>query len=680
MTDRQMCNAVALGLSLLLLSLAAQAATLNVTSSADAGPNTLRDALTNAADGDAITFNLPNPATLNLNSELVCNKNLIIRGPGAERLILSGQGLYRVLHITAGTTYISSCTIANGSDIAGSVMYGGGVLIDAGGSLYMDQCVVQHNYADGQGAGIYSTGVCLEINRSIIQDNVVYNMASFGGAIWANNSGAFNVYNSTLANNHSGLSGGCIEAAGAPMHMFNTTVSGNLSAAGGAVNVGNAVICNSTITNNQSYNESGGLVASAGNVRLQNTILAGNSSAHPNGHTDFQINYGGLVTSNGYNVIGSQGDAAVSWQSSDIVGTESSQVNPDLTALGNNGGYVQTNRPNAGSPVIDPADGNGAPFVDGRGYLRTNTADRGACEYNGQLPVALPGNWLDPTSLVAHWQAVGGVLDYALDISTDASFASVLDGWGNSLVGNATSVVVPGLSAGITYYYRVRAINGVYQSFYSNTVSSAYATPTMTPTATLTSTATETATITPTITATATLSVTPTVTMTATVTKTATQTATLTSTATRTPTSTSTPVDTRTVTSTLTPTSTATPTITPSVSLTQTVTATRISTPSSTPTARNPWADMDMTGKLFLAYPNPAREQVRFLVSPGRSVRVKITVLNANGERVGTVEDILPAGPGVVVWHCQDVAPGIYLARIFLDGREIGKTKVAVVR
>ena len=73
-------------------------------------------------------------------------------------------------------------------------------------------------------------------------------MASFGGAIWANNSGAFNIYNSTLANNHSALMGGCIEAGGAPLHMFNTTVSGNLSAERGAITVENAIICNSTIT------------------------------------------------------------------------------------------------------------------------------------------------------------------------------------------------------------------------------------------------------------------------------------------------------------------------------------------------------------------------------------------------------------------------------------------------
>jgi len=127
-------------------------------------------------------------------------------------------------------------------------------------------------------------------------------------------------------------------------------------------------------------------------------------------------------------------------------------------------------------------------------------------------------------------------------------------------------------------------------------------------------------------------------------------------------------------------TSTATAVNTPDSTLTFTSTVTPVNTPSATLTPRNPLEDVDMSGRLFLTFPNPAKEQVRFLVNPERSVRVEVFIANLNGERVATVAGTLPPGHGTVVWQCRSVAPGVYLARILMDGKEIGKCKVAVVR
>jgi hypothetical protein len=68
------------------------------------------------------------------------------------------------------------------------------------------------------------------------------------------------------------------------------------------------------------------------------------------------------------------------------------------------------------------------------------------------------------------------------------------------------------------------------------------------------------------------------------------------------------------------------------------------------------------------------------LLSPDRTVQVKVQLTNLNGETVATVTDSLPAGRGVVAWDCHGVAPGLYIARILMDGKEIGMCKVAVVR
>jgi hypothetical protein len=119
------------------------------------------------------------------------------------------------------------------------------------------------------------------------------------------------------------------------------------------------------------------------------------------------------------------------------------------------------------------------------------------------------------------------------------------------------------------------------------------------------------------------------------------------------------------------PTATPTPSPTPQASATPTPTATPISG----------LADVDLTGKLFLAFPNPAKSQVQFLFQQlDHPVAAKIDIYNFNGERVGSVGGSLGVGRGqVLVWDCSQVVPGMYVAQITLDGKLLGKTKIAVV-
>jgi hypothetical protein len=174
-----------------------------------------------------------------------------------------------------------------------------------------------------------------------------------------------------------------------------------------------------------------------------------------------------------------------------------------------------------------------------------------------------------------------------------------------------------------------------------------------------------------------TFTVTPTFTPTRTMTRTVTPTATVTRTATSTPSITPTPTSTATyVTLTWTPTSTVTPTAT----RTPTATNTPISTSTPTMTATSAVSSVDLGGREVIAYPNPARQSMRFIMNLEQSAVVKVEIYNAAGERVTTLTDTL-SGPGVyLTWNCADHARGAYIARVFKGNEELATLKVALVK
>ena len=69
------------------------AATLTVTTTADSGAGSLRQALADANDGDTIQFDAAlNGQTIGLTSaELVIDKNITISGPGPNQLAVRGS-------------------------------------------------------------------------------------------------------------------------------------------------------------------------------------------------------------------------------------------------------------------------------------------------------------------------------------------------------------------------------------------------------------------------------------------------------------------------------------------------------------------------------------------------------------------------------------------------------------
>ena len=78
-------------------------------------------------------------------------------------------------------------------------------------------------------------------------------------------------------------------------------------------------------------------------------------------------------------------------------------------------------------------------------------------------PEALPATVANTGGFTANWNGVPGVARFRLDVATDELFsaASILPAWNNVDVSNTLSFIVTGLTSGVSYFYRVRAINAV---------------------------------------------------------------------------------------------------------------------------------------------------------------------------------------------------------------------------
>jgi uncharacterized repeat protein (TIGR02543 family) len=112
-------------------------------------------------------------------------------------------------------------------------------------------------------------------------------------------------------------------------------------------------------------------------------------------------------------------------------------------------------------------------------YYRVRAATTSAISANSNTaslttappaPTALNASNFLGTSFTANWSTSPGTTGYRLDVSPNNAFSSYVSGYQDLNVGNATACSVGGLTAGTTYYYRVRAYNGSGTSSNSNTI------------------------------------------------------------------------------------------------------------------------------------------------------------------------------------------------------------------
>ena len=319
---------------------AARAATLTVTNTNDSGAGSLRQAISDAASGDTITFSLSGcPCTIPiLSTGFQIQKSLTIQGPGAKQLVIDGSSISDVNRRLMFEIFPGHTVAFDGLTVTRAMGLSSGGIRN-GGDLTLSNSVVSQN-SNGAYGGVSNYGT-LRVLNSAIFNNFSF---SIGGI---RNDGTATVINSTISNNGNAEGGGGIYSSGT-LTVVNSTITGNhagsnLSVEGSGIRVasGTATINNTIVANNFNIQ----LVTQddiLGTVTVANNNLVGDA-----------LYSGGIMNGTNGNIVGNGG-----------VGTI--DINTVLnTTLADNGGETPTHALLPNSPATGA--GSNAFAVDAVG-------------------------------------------------------------------------------------------------------------------------------------------------------------------------------------------------------------------------------------------------------------------------------------------------------------------------
>jgi azurin len=432
-----LASGAALTLGVLGLGQPADAATFTVTNLNDAGPGSLRQALSDAngaAGPDVITFQAGVTGTITLTSgQLDILDSVDLQGPGQAVVTVDAAGGSRVFYIYTPAATPIDVTISGLTVTGGSSPVGAG-LVDFDENLTLDHMTFDRNIASGIGGGLAAGGLDYKITITnsifsgnaavngggiyiydigqpmLIQDTVISgNQATGqgGGAYFYGPNYDVTIERSTISGNHADGKGGGIyfyDTDGGTINIRQTTISGNTAAVGAGAYFyaidDPVIIENSTISGNQALYAGGGLffyVIRPGSD-IRNSTIAGNYAGYSGGGVylyqsslylentiiadnttakgDPDIAGGGTFILD-HDLVETPGGANITDNGGNIFNQD-----PQLGPLGNHGGPTQTQVPAGTSPAIDSGTPTGAPAVDQRGVSRPQGGgfDMGAVE------------------------------------------------------------------------------------------------------------------------------------------------------------------------------------------------------------------------------------------------------------------------------------------------------------
>ncbi|PSO96706.1 MAG: hypothetical protein BRC59_09540 [Cyanobacteria bacterium SW_4_48_29] len=183
--------------------------TITVTTNADSGEGTLRNAIASAADGDTIKFDSSlSGETIALTSGEIgieAGKDLTINGAGADGLSINGNDTSRIFNVDSNQDVPTDLTLQNLTLSDGYTSdRGGAVQVKYKGALSLDKVNFEDNVADSGGGAIYSKwDTDLKVKGSEFDDNqaVAGNDERGAGAIAFVSPGEFTVTDSEFTDN-----------------------------------------------------------------------------------------------------------------------------------------------------------------------------------------------------------------------------------------------------------------------------------------------------------------------------------------------------------------------------------------------------------------------------------------------------------------------------------------------
>ena len=488
-----------------------------VTSAADSGAGSLRQAIAQATPGATIVFagSLAGQTITLTNGPLVVTNTLTVDASAlSSSLTISGNNASRVMAISNNATVIlNALTLANGKV---SSAPGGGIYNSAGCTLTLNRDTLAANSATGEGGiggaglggsggvgaggGIYNAGT-LTLNQSTLANNSAIGgtggsgATDFSGGTGGNGDGG-GIYNAgTLTLNQVTLSGNSATGGdGGAAGKYGSGGNGGNGTGGAIYNTGTLSLNHVTLSANSAgggvggasggprlptglpgTGDAGGLynASSPSAVTLHNCLLALNSGAS-------SPDMDGGFTSLGHNLLGLTGNSTglINGVNGDLVGTAAAAINPALGPLTNNGGRTSTMALLSTSPAIDAGDdsltGVFATDQRGTGYprLRGQHLDIGAYEFDttsyglptiasvgpGSVilnPATGMGSVTTSASVNPNGLAATAWLQFGATTAYGATTAPVM--LGNGSLNVPVSLAIVGLPPGVAIHYRVAA-------------------------------------------------------------------------------------------------------------------------------------------------------------------------------------------------------------------------------
>jgi hypothetical protein len=272
-----------------------------VTTLADAGSGSLRQAIEQARSGSTITFAPQLQGSILLTSgDLTFSRNLTLRGPGASMLTLGRGTRGYGIQVQAGVTVaISDLTLGESTLPTADFIENAGILNlsrtvvaqvttqgpgkapihnQTSGTLTLVTCTVSGNTSESSAGSIHNEGQLSLIN-SVVSQNT-------GGGI-VNNGGedsTATVRKSTIAQNSTDGPGGGGIYNGGTLHLTSSFIASNRSTVGpggGIYNVsGTMTIIASTISDNIAMQSYGGGIENQADLSIASSTIAGNTSSN----------------------------------------------------------------------------------------------------------------------------------------------------------------------------------------------------------------------------------------------------------------------------------------------------------------------------------------------------------------------------------------------------------------